>query len=330
VVQSYQQSRISGQCPQPRWAPQLEEFGSNRDRLDALGGSPSSDTPLLDEAAQALSDEGNAGPLPSVEDGTPEQIEIINQAVDDAREMVAAGMALMERGPAEEPGLFLEHFKTTDEALLACAEDSLRATQQGLAGQVPVEVESWNFPWPFPDAIGHVWGGPFRSSSNIHLYPSFFEQVPLDRAHTLVHEASHKYGGTDDHEKPATPELAIADADTYALFCRLEQQRADQEEDEEAYRRAEQAAAVHAQAIWEAYQAGQLVLGESMFTTSDGISIHREIVSDTVYTWFLAHEPVHFEEVAAWVLAHGIGPVTCQDGTVIREDLAEVVLCHIS
>lgn len=172
---------------------------------------------------------GTPSPPPAnVEDGSAEQEDMIQAALDEARKSAARGMSILRGGPSSQQAerLLNEHFHTTGAGMLRDAASRMSEVQSGLSGIVPIEVEGSAF--PFGDQTrGYIYGGPLAGFSDIHLTPRFFGQDVEDQARTLIHEASHKYAGTEDHARnPSSeywnlsPEMAIENADSYAWLCR--------------------------------------------------------------------------------------------------------------
>ena len=94
---------------------------------------------------------------------------------------------------------------------------------------VPIDVHGFQPP-TFPGEDGEVAGAvpvvPFLGAGDIHLFPAFFKASELARGAIVLHQATHKYVGTEDHaylHEARYAKLSVADAlnnaDSYAMLC---------------------------------------------------------------------------------------------------------------
>lgn len=272
-----------------------------------------------------------------IEDAAQEQLAPVAEAVAGARRMADTGLAVLAAGPTSprHAGLLSAHYHTQDPGLLGEAAGVLRAARAGLGGAVEVEVESFS---PFlgelfggRKALAYVYRGLVTGHGHgaIHLTPQFFTLSPADQAATMLHEATHMWAATDDHAYAGTseyralsPEDALDNADSHSTFCALHQLDQDAEQAALSEAQAQAAARQHAEALWGAYQAGDITLWRDGFTTPEGLSLDPEQVATTINAYFREHFPEHCQDAVARLGADPAAELSWPDGVRLGPDLA--------
>lgn len=278
---------------------------------------------------------GNFGPPPRVEDGNPEQGEVVRKAVTEARRMAAVGLGVLRAGASTYGGrrMLESHFHTTDPAALATASQALTSTLTGMNGELPIEVEASSETLRGP-ARAFVYGGPFAAWSDIHLTPLFFSQGAQEQGATVLHESTHKFADTVDHAyggdsayESLTPEEALENADSYAMFCRQHLVEKLKVEEQAQRHRVDEAVKTHGEEAWLAWEAGRVVLGKDGFTTSEGIELPIGVVKGIVLERFSARFPKRYQDIVTHLEASrgSYRPVICSDGYAASAELVRVV-----
>ncbi len=235
------------------------------------------------------------------------------------------------QNPKEEAAVDY-HLRTQDPGLLAQVEKALSSTLAGLGGVVTVYIDATANP-RLEDgtkrALGYVRGFPGWWTTDIHVTPYFFDEPQTGQGWAMLHEATHRWGGTVDHKyyeghtRPVlTAAQAAENADSLAAFCLgfLEGDAA-----EKARRWREQLAEQHRAELFVLWEKGDIELYTHSWVSPEGETIEASIVAAAVYHHFRAERTADHTEVLAAMETQEEGPFTCSSGLVVRKDLYEYV-----
>jgi hypothetical protein len=157
------------------------------------------------------------------------QVTVIVKAVARAKQMVdnaiGAGIsAIKDGGTGKAVTAAKGNFHSASAKVAKRLASDLSKLSSALGKSVPIEVVMSE-----TGARGYVYTGFYAWFDNeIHLGKPWFEDPdPDNQARTIIHEASHKYCGTDDkgyHWETAkynglSEDDALNNADCYAWFC---------------------------------------------------------------------------------------------------------------